>query len=120
VLFVNDRVAAERGIEDGEIVRLFNDVDESEIMVSTSGSVGPDQVVVYVWEPYQFKNWKSHDAMLVGLPKSIQLAGNYGQMDYVPTSGGPSPASDRGLRVDIAKLDPAATLDPNTQDRRLA
>jgi DMSO reductase family type II enzyme molybdopterin subunit len=120
VLFVNDRVAAERGIEDGEMVRMFNDLDETEIMVSASAAVGRDQVVVYMWEPYQFKNWKSHDAMLVGLPKSIQLAGNYGQLDYQVTSGGPSPSSDRGLRVDIAKLDPAATLEPATRDRRLA
>jgi len=109
VLFVNDRVAAERGIRDGETVRLFNDLDEVEIMVSTSAAVGPDQVVVYMWEPYQFKDWKSHDAMLVGLPKSIQLAGRYGQLDYLFTSGSPSPSSDRGLRVDIAKLAAAAS-----------
>jgi DMSO reductase family type II enzyme molybdopterin subunit len=120
VLFVNDRVAADRGIEDGETVRLFNDLDETEIMVSASAAVGKDQVVVYMWEPYQFKNWKSHDAMLVGLPKSIQLAGNYEQLDYQVTSGGPSPSSDRGLRVDIAKLDPLATAEHAEQDRRLA
>jgi DMSO reductase family type II enzyme molybdopterin subunit len=120
VLFVNDQVAAERGIEDGEMVRLFNDLDETEIMVAASAAVGRDQVVVYMWEPYQFKNWKSHDVMLVGLPKSIQLAGNYGQLDYQITSGGPSPSSDRGLRVDIAKLGPAATVEPAAQDRSLA
>jgi ethylbenzene hydroxylase subunit alpha/complex iron-sulfur molybdoenzyme family reductase subunit alpha len=99
---------------------MFNDLDETEIMVSASAAVGADQVVVYMWEPYQFKNWKSHDAMLVGLPKSIQLAGNYGQLDYQITSGGPSPSSDRGLRVDIAKLDPAATLAAAAQDRGVA
>ena len=120
MLFVNDRVAAERGIEDGEMVRMFNDLDETEIMVSASAAVGPDQVVVYMWEPYQFKNWKSHDSMLIGLPKSIQLAGSYGQLDYQLTSGGPSPSSDRGLRVDIAKLAPAATLEPAAHDRGLA
>jgi DMSO reductase family type II enzyme molybdopterin subunit len=120
VLFVNDRVAAERGIQDGETVRLFNDLDATEVMVSASAAVGPDQVVIYMWEPYQFKNWKSQDALLVGLPKSIQLAGNYGQLDYLLTSGSPSPSSDRGLRVDIAKLGPVAPLEPAAQDRRLA
>ncbi|MBW2242067.1 MAG: molybdopterin-dependent oxidoreductase [Deltaproteobacteria bacterium] len=109
VLFLNDQVAAERGIEDGEMVRMFNDLDETEIMVSASAAVGKDQVVIYMWEPYQFKDWKSHDGMLVGLPKSIQLAGNYGQLDYQMTSGGPSPSSDRGLRVNIAKLSAAAS-----------
>jgi anaerobic selenocysteine-containing dehydrogenase len=105
VLFVNDKVAAERGIQDGETSRMYNDYDDVEIMVSTSAAVGPDQVVVYMWEPFQFAGWKSHDAMLIGLPKSIQLAGNYGQLRYQLTSGTPSPSSDRGLRVSIAKLD---------------
>jgi hypothetical protein len=45
--------------------------------------------------------------MLIGLPKAIQLAGNYGQLAYQVTSGSPSPSSDRGLRVDVAKLAPA-------------
>jgi hypothetical protein len=84
---------------------MYNDYDDVEIMVSTSAAVGPDQVVVYMWEPFQFAGWKSHDAMLIGLPKSIQLAGNYGQLRYQLTSGTPSPSSDRGLRVSIAKLD---------------
>jgi ethylbenzene hydroxylase subunit alpha/complex iron-sulfur molybdoenzyme family reductase subunit alpha len=105
VLFMNDRIAAERGIEDGEMVRLFNDVDGCELMVSRSAAVGPDQVVVYMWEPFQFKDWKPHDAMLVGMPKSLQLAGDYGQMVFHSVSGSPSPASDRGLRVDVAKVD---------------
>jgi anaerobic selenocysteine-containing dehydrogenase len=108
VLFVNDRVAAERGIADGESVRMFNDFDETELMVSTSAAVGPDQVVVYMWEPFQFKDWKPHDALLIGMPKAIQLAGNYDQMVFHTLTGSPSPASDRGLRVNIAKLAPAA------------
>jgi anaerobic selenocysteine-containing dehydrogenase len=105
VLFVNDRVAAERGIRDGDMVRVYNDLDETELMVSTSAAVGPDQVVVYMWEPFQFKDWKSHDALLVGMPKATQLAGGYGQLVYHTLTGSPSPASDRGLRVNIARVD---------------
>ncbi|MDP3938039.1 MAG: molybdopterin-dependent oxidoreductase [Deltaproteobacteria bacterium] len=112
VLFLNDRVAAERGIADGEMVRMYNDVDDVEIMVSTSAAVGPDQVVIYMWEPFQFKGLKSHDAMLVGTPKSIQLAGDYGQLRYQITSGSPSPSNDRGLRVNIARLGAAGSLSP--------
>jgi len=108
VVFLNDRVAADRGIEDGEMIRVFNDVDGAELMVSTSAAVGPDQVVIYVWEPFQYADWKSHDAMLVGMPKATQLAGDYTQMGYHVMTGSPSPASDRGLRVDIAKIAPPA------------
>jgi ethylbenzene hydroxylase subunit alpha/complex iron-sulfur molybdoenzyme family reductase subunit alpha len=120
VLFINDSVAVERGIADGETIRMYNDLEEIEIMVSTSAAVGPDQVVVYMWEPFQFKGWKSHDSMLIGMPKAIQLAGGYGQLRYLVTSGSPSPSSDRGLRVNIAKLHPGASLERGRDDRRLA
>jgi ethylbenzene hydroxylase subunit alpha/complex iron-sulfur molybdoenzyme family reductase subunit alpha len=120
VLFVNDQVAAGRGIEDGETIRMYNDYDEVEVMVSTSAAVGPDQVVVYMWEPFQFKGWKSHDSMLIGMPKAIQLAGGYGQLSYQVTSGSPSPTSDRGLRVNIAKLPPAPLAARGREDRRPA
>ena len=105
VLFVNDRVAAARGIADGDTVRLFNDVDSAELMVSTSAAVGPDQVVVYMWEPFQFAGWKSHDAMLVGMPKGLHMAGGYVQLRHILASGSPTPASDRGLRVDFVKVE---------------
>jgi ethylbenzene hydroxylase subunit alpha/complex iron-sulfur molybdoenzyme family reductase subunit alpha len=120
VLFLNDAVAASRGIADGETVRMYNDYDEVEIMVSTSAAVGPDQVVVYMWEPFQFKGWKSHDAMLIGLPKATQLAGSYGQLRYQVSSGSPSPSSDRGLRVNIAKLPSAAAVGRRPGDRSSA
>jgi anaerobic selenocysteine-containing dehydrogenase len=102
ILFINDRVAVERDIKDGDMIRMFNDLDEAELMACTSASVGPDQVVVYMFESWQFKNWKSHDAMLIGMPKSLQLAGNYGQLNFRQNQGSPSPANDRGLRVDFA------------------
>jgi nitrate reductase alpha subunit len=102
LLFINDQVAKDKGIKDADMIRMFNDLDEAEFMACTSSSVGPDQVVVYMFESWQFKNWKSHDAMLIGLPKSLQLAGDYHQLAFRQGQGSPSPSNDRGLRVDIA------------------
>jgi len=102
ILFINGDVARERGIKDADMIRIFNDLDEAEFMACTSAAVAPDQVVIYMYEAWQFKDWKSHDALLVGMPKSLQLAGNYGQLNYRTMQGSPSPANDRGLRVDIA------------------
>lgn len=104
IVFINDTVAKERGIKDADKVKMFNDYDEAEIMACVSPSVGPDEVVIYMWENFQFKNWKSHDAMLVGMPKSIQMANDYKQLTYRSMQGSPSPSSDRGLRVDIKKV----------------
>ena len=117
ILFINDEVAVERGINDGDMIRMFNDFDEAEFMACTSASVGPDQVVVYMFESWQFKNWKSHDTLLIGMPKSLQLAGNYGQLNYRQMQGSPSPANDRGLRVDIV---PVTSRDAPRQDHELS
>jgi ethylbenzene hydroxylase subunit alpha/complex iron-sulfur molybdoenzyme family reductase subunit alpha len=102
ILFINDQVARDRGIKDADMIRMFNDFDEAELMACTSASVGPDQVLVYLFEGWQFKNWKPHDAMLIGMPKALQLAGDYGQLMFRQSQGSPSPANDRGLQVDIA------------------
>jgi DMSO reductase family type II enzyme molybdopterin subunit len=104
IIFINDKIAKERGINDADKVKMFNDFDEAEIMACVSPSVGPDEVVIYMWENFQFKDWKSHDAMLIGMPKSIQMANDYTQLRYRSMQGSPSPSNDRGLRVDIVKV----------------
>jgi len=104
VVFINDRVAAEEGIRDGDQVRMFNDYAESEFMVSVSAAVGRDQVVTYMWEPYQFKNWMSHDVLAIGLPKPTPLAMNYTQCRFHIATGSPNPTSDRAIRVNIEKV----------------
>lgn len=107
VLFINDQTAIEKGIADGDQVRMFNDYDETEFQASLSAAVGRDQVVTYMWEPYQFKNWKSHDAMTIGLPKPTQLAMNYTQCRFHSSTGSPNPTTDRDIRVSIEKVQEA-------------
>jgi anaerobic selenocysteine-containing dehydrogenase len=104
VVFLNDQVAREKGIADGDQVRMFNDYDDAELQVSVSSAVGKDQVVTYMWEPYQFKNWKSQDVMAVGLAKPSQLALNYTQCRFHSSTGSPNPTSDRSIRVNIEKV----------------
>lgn len=104
VVFMNDEQAEMMGIKDGDMVRVFNDLDSSELMAALSAGVGPDQVVIYMFEPYQFKDWKSHDVMLVGLPKPTHLAMDYPQLRYYSLQGSPAPTTDRALRVNVEKV----------------
>lgn len=104
VVFINNEVAARKGIEDGDMVRIFNDVDSAEMMASISAAVGTDQVTTFMWEPFQFKNWKSPDAMLVGMPKGTALAMDYPQLRYYFSAGSPNPTSDRTIRVSLEKV----------------
>jgi len=104
VVFLNDEKAAELGIADGDTVRVFNDLDSAELMASLSAGVAPDQIVIYMFDAFQFKDWKSHDAMLVGMPKPTHLALDYGQLRFQFLQGSPAPTSDRGLRVGVEKV----------------
>lgn len=103
IVHINDKVAAERGIKDGDLVRMYNDVNASELRCRVSASVAPEQVIVYMWEPYQYKAWKVHDNMLVGQPKALQFAGGYEQIGRFHFMCGSPTLNDRGVRVDVVK-----------------
>jgi DMSO reductase family type II enzyme molybdopterin subunit len=104
VMHINDKVAAQRGIKNGERVRVYNDFSDFEIMVRTSPTVAPEQGVIYFWEMYQFKDWKIYDRLLIGQPKPLHLAGGYEQLRFYFLNGSPGPSTDRGVRVEIEKL----------------
>ncbi len=104
VMFMNDADAAALGIADSEMVRVHNDVGAFEIMVSLQACVAPKQVIVYYWEPYQFRGWQNFDGVLVGMPKAIHFAGGYEQLRYFYMHGSPHASVDRGVRVGVEKL----------------
>lgn len=104
VMHMNDKVAAERGIADGETVEVFNDFSDFRIMVRTSPTVAPAQVIVYMWEGHQFEQWKVFNRALIGQPKPLHLAGGYEQFRYYAINGSPAPAKDRSVRVDVRKI----------------
>jgi DMSO reductase family type II enzyme molybdopterin subunit len=105
IVHINDRSAAKLGIKNGDLVKMYNDVNSTELRCRTSPSVAPDQVIVYFWEAYQFRKWQVYDNMLVGQPKALNWAGGYEQIGrYYFMNGSPSPGSDRGVRVSIEKI----------------
>jgi DMSO reductase family type II enzyme molybdopterin subunit len=104
VIHMNDEVAAKRGIENGEKVEVFNDFADFKIMVRTSPTVAPNQVIVYMWDGHQFEEWKVYNRLLIGQPKTLHLAGGYEQQRFLMMSGSPAPAMDRSVRVDIRKI----------------
>lgn len=105
VVHINDKDAAALGIKDGEMVKMFNDFADCQIMARVAPIVQPKQCIVYFWEAYQYKDWKPYDIMLIGLPKALHLAGGYEQFRYYFMNGSPAPATDRGVRVSIQKLE---------------
>ncbi len=99
---MNPRDAEERGLADGQDVRVYNDLGEVIVPLKISPAVRPGQVVIYNgWEPYQFPGWSGPNQLEAGMVKWLHLAGGYGHLQYWPTQWQPCP-SDRAVRVDVS------------------
>jgi DMSO reductase family type II enzyme molybdopterin subunit len=107
VVFLNDRDAAERGVEDGDRVKVWNDNGAFESIAKTTGAVHPGQAIIYhAWEPYQFKGWKGQQEPVVAPWKALHLAGGYGQIHYRMIYGAPG-HHPRGGTVEVTLAEKA-------------
>jgi DMSO reductase family type II enzyme molybdopterin subunit len=104
LLVIGVEDANARGIEDGESVRVRNDVGSFEVQVKISASVRPGQVIVYhAWEAFQFPGHRSQQAITPNPFNPIQLAGGYFHLQPRLAVGTPGP-SDRDTRVEVEKI----------------
>ena len=108
VIYVNTKDARRRGIADGDVVRVFNDVGECTLQAMLSGSIRPGQVVVYhAWEQFQFRGGSPIDALTPSPLNPVQLAGGYFHLQPMVMMQQVG-CSDRGTRVEIERLRAAA------------
>ena len=100
--------ASERGIADHDLVRVHNDIDQFVARAKVSGSIRPGQAHVYhAWEPYQFRNGKSHQALAPSPLKVTQLVGDYGHLHWAYAHYEPNQVP-RDTRVDVQKIEAMA------------
>jgi DMSO reductase family type II enzyme molybdopterin subunit len=103
-MFMNEDDAAARGIEDGEEVRVFNDMSSMSIWVKVTSAMRPGQVMIYNgFEPYQFRQWQDPANIEPGMVKWLHFAGGYGHLRYRAIHWQPIPI-DRAIHVDVAKM----------------
>ncbi|MCZ2153308.1 MAG: molybdopterin-dependent oxidoreductase [Bryobacterales bacterium] len=108
VIFVSVEDAAARDIEDGDRVRLFNDIGSAELLAKVTPAHRPGQVTVYhAWEPFMFKGRTTYASVTPNPINPLQLAGGY---FHIQVRGGFfSPgATDRATRVQIERIDQQA------------
>jgi DMSO reductase family type II enzyme molybdopterin subunit len=104
---INTDDARAHGINDGDEVRVWNDMGEFFVPAKVAPNVMPGQVIVYNgWEPYMFRNWRGPMDIEPGLVKWLHLAGGYGHLRYWALQWQPTPV-DRAVRINIEKM-PAA------------
>ena len=100
--FVAFQDAGSRGIEDGDRIRVWNDVGEFIVRARLSHAVRPGAVILYhAWEDHQFGSGYGHRNLLPSPLNPVELAGGYTHLRPVPASLQPG-QSDRETRVDIA------------------
>jgi len=110
-IYINDRDAAERGIQDGDDVRVFNDVGSVVVNARVTPACRPGQLIMYNgFEPYQFRDWKDTSNLEAGMVKWLHFAGGYGHLRYRALHWQPVPI-DRAYRVEVERAAPAQ-LDP--------
>jgi len=103
-VLLNPGDAGQKGIENGDEVRLFSDVGHVFLSAKLSPSVRPGQVILYNgFEPYQHRDWYSQADVEPGMVKWLHMAAGYGHLKYRPWHWQPVPV-DRGVGVDVEKL----------------
>ena len=105
VVYLNDRDAAARGINDHDLVRVSNDLGAFVLRAKIGRYVQPGQVFVYhAWEPYQFRGGRSDHAIIPSPFKPTALVGDYGQLHWAYAHWEPNQV-DRDTRVEVERLE---------------
>jgi DMSO reductase family type II enzyme molybdopterin subunit len=103
VMYIGTEDAAQRSIQDGEQVRVFNDLDSFQIMAKVSPALRRGQLIIYhAWENYQFKDGKGFQNLMPAPLNPVELAG--GQFHLRPMIITMQPnCTDRDTRVEVER-----------------
>ena len=102
--FVSSVDAEARGIADGDLVRLWNDVGEFQVRAKVAAAVRPGMLILYhAWEDYQFASGRGYRNVLPSPLNPVELAGGYNHLRPVPAGLQPG-QSDRETRVEMERV----------------
>lgn len=98
-VLMSETDAAEIGVEDDGLVRIFNDVGDFVVPVRTSPAQSPRGLTVYNgFEGFMFPGGKGPNEVEPGIVKWLGMVGGYGHLTYAPTEWQPNP-TDRCIFV---------------------
>jgi DMSO reductase family type II enzyme molybdopterin subunit len=101
VLYLSVADARARGVKDGEMVDVFNDVGAFQTRAVVAPSVRPGQVIIYhAWENLQFPGWRHFKSVMPSPLNPIEMASGYFQFRPIFFTGYPG-HSDRDSRVEV-------------------
>jgi nitrate reductase alpha subunit len=102
---VNTDDAVERGVKDGDLIRIYNDVSSFKSRARVAPNVKPGQLVSYNgWAGFQYADWSGANEIEPGMVKWIGFAGGYGHLSHLGAEWQPVPA-ERWTRCDFEKTE---------------
>ncbi len=102
-VYLNPALAKKKGIEDGDRVRVFNDVGEFAAMAKIHPGTPPHALFMdHAWEPHQFKGRSGMDAPVAGLLSPLELAGGWGHLKFGAEWDGNQMAYESSVDVEKA------------------
>jgi DMSO reductase family type II enzyme molybdopterin subunit len=83
VAYMSNADARERGIDDHDRIRVYNDVGEFTLRVKVSPLVQPGELICYhAWEGYQFQDGATQNDVAAQPIKPNNMIGGYGHLQY--------------------------------------
>ncbi|MBQ75844.1 MAG: hypothetical protein CMQ20_12595 [Gammaproteobacteria bacterium] len=108
LMWMNNKDADDRGIEDGDQVQVSNDVGDFEIQVILSAAVIPGQAIIYHhWTNMQHKKWKQYQEVMPTPFNPVEMAPvtytDHPNLHRGMWSGEPG-FNDRDTRIEVRKV----------------
>ncbi len=101
---INREVAKIKGIQDGDEIRVFNDIGEFYTMAKVSSSAPVDSLVMeHGWENYMYKENKGHNEVVPTAINLLELADGWGHLRFGALWDGNQYAYDVAVNFEKAK-----------------
>jgi complex iron-sulfur molybdoenzyme family reductase subunit alpha len=102
---INPVVAKQKGIADGDTVRVFNVLGEFYAMAKVSSSCPADGLVMeHGWEPYMYKFNKGHNEVVPTALNLLEMADGWGHLKFGGLWDGNQYAYDGAVNFEKAKV----------------
>ncbi len=96
--------ARERSVNDGDLIRVWNDISSFVARAKIAPGVRPGQIISYNgWDGHQYENWGGANEIEAGMVKWIAFAGGYGHINYTMAEWQPIPV-DRGVPCNFERV----------------
>jgi dimethylsulfide dehydrogenase subunit alpha/complex iron-sulfur molybdoenzyme family reductase subunit alpha len=104
---ISPKLAASRGIRDGDLVRVFNGAGSFEAKAKFYPSAREDTLMFeHGWEPYQFSGNQELNNVVATLIQPLELVGNWGHLKFQFLRWNPNQLAHESS-VDIERVEEA-------------